>query len=207
VALGRTERRLAGRPRGVARRVVDDSPTALDVRVERPTEGFPLADPITFDSLLRDVVADARRYLASHAPLALLRLNGARDAIERGDSESLAQGATSCRRAIDAITDAIYPSHEDMTVVSRRFGELKIGATFHRNRLVLFFEDVVSSRPVGKLTATQVDYLTALLAPFIKQASKGVHAEIDRVEAERIYMLTVMLIVEIAHHAPRNTSS
>ncbi|MEE6387210.1 hypothetical protein V3G71_00060 [Microbacterium paraoxydans] len=60
-----------------------------------------------------DTIAQGRAFvdatLATRAPDALSALASAQERLVQADSESLSQAATSCRRAIKALADALYP--------------------------------------------------------------------------------------------------
>lgn len=172
--------------------------------VAREPELRPRFAPIqaipTSDEVLTDIRAEVEEYLEQRSPRALRRLNGARAAVARGDEESLAQGATSCRRTFEAIADAVFPPAEDVRVINRAGKFLEVGATHYRNRLALFLEQHVISKSARTHDLVMLDHLVAQLAPLVKGSSKGVHDEVTLGEVRRTYLSTISLIAEIARH-------
>ena len=132
-------------------------------------------------------------------PSSLCRLEGAHDAIVRGDGESLAQALTSCRRALEAIADAVFPAAAGVRV-DRHGVERPVGPSHFRNRLALFLEDRVASRSRRDHDVAMLDTLVAQLKRLMDGINRGVHGEVEADDARRVYAATVQLLAELARH-------
>jgi len=158
--------------------------------VARPTE----------DEVLLDVRLEVEEYLAVRSPRALLCLDGARDAIRAGSQENLAHAAVSCRRALEAIADAVWPPEKGVTVKDRHGHELEVGVEQFRNRLALFFERRVLSKSRRAHDIADLDALDKRLKLLIQGAGKGVHGDLDLGDARRLYLATIQMLAEMAQH-------
>lgn len=152
------------------------------------------------DVVMSEVRLTVEEYLERRSPTALRRLDGARAAIARGDEESLAQGATSCRRTLEAIADAVFPPVEGVSIPNLAGKFLRVGAMQYRNRLALFLEERVASKSGRAHDLAMLDHLVAQVAPLVKGSSKGVHDEVALGEVQRLYLSTINLLAEIARH-------
>lgn len=147
-----------------------------------------------------DAVARGRAFvvaeLSKRAPEALEALQSAEHRAVISDREALSHGATSCRRAIKNLADALYPASEPVTGDD---GVTRILDDEHyRNRLL----EYVRSR---KGRSTHADVLASNLVAFgtrLKSlddlTSKGVHGDASRAELEScitwLYMLAADLL-------------
>jgi hypothetical protein len=172
--------------------------------LEAPLLDLP-ADLVERDELLDEEFAATRSWLETYVPAALSRLDGARAALLRGDSESLAQGILSCRRALEAVADVVFPPEQGETRTSITGEELKIEANAYGNRLSLYIENIAVGATQRRLVQAElelliahIDRVQATVGRLIRQLGKGVHDDVCEREARLGYLLTWFFIAEIA---------
>lgn len=146
-----------------------------------------------------DTIAQGRAFvdatLATTAPDALSALSSAQERLAQGDSESLSQAATSCRRAIKALADSLYPpsapAHDDRGVARVLDDE------HYRNRLVEYVRSNRGKSTHADLLASNIEALGIRLKSLDDLASKGVHAGIALPQAESCVRWTYMLAADL----------
>lgn len=147
--------------------------------------------PHTFDRG-RDYIEQALR---SRAPEALDKFQAAEESLDRGKPEDLAHALTSCRRMIKALADALYPATGD--VITGEDGRERVMTDdAYRNRLLQFASERLGSTH-NDLVKEALRSLGARLQRLNELSSKGVHDEVDRVEAETCVMWTYLTAADI----------
>jgi len=146
-----------------------------------------------------DVIAQGRRFvdtqLALLAPAALDALNGAQDRLAKDDHESLSHAATSCRRAIKALADELYPAGP--IVVDGDGVKRVMDDEHYRNRLTEYVRARSGKSTRANLLVNNITALGTRLKSLDDLASKGVHSEISRSEAESCVSWTYMLAADL----------
>lgn len=149
--------------------------------------------------IVPDVIARGRNFvvneLSLRSPEASEALASAEKRIGEGDDEAMSQAATSCRRAIKALADTLFPATSsvlDDEGVARRLSD-----DFYRNRLVEYVRSRRGKSTHADILASNLASLGTRLKSLDDLASKGVHVQISRAEAETCLSWTYMLAADL----------
>jgi hypothetical protein len=140
-------------------------------------------------SIFEDFQNNVDRLLAPIAGEVLSRLPAAYERLAVGDPEAISHALTTCRRVIDAFSDALYPPSEGAHDLDG--ASLKVGPEHHKNRLNLYIAAKVAS--VGRR-----DRLRKTLNSIYERVSAGVHSDVSLDEARALVLGTYSLLGEIA---------
>lgn len=129
--------------------------------------------------------------VAELVPDAAVKLASAFENSTSSNSEDWANAASTCRRLIKAVADALRPPGPDID--GRKMGDDQF-----INRLV----DWIVTRPdvgdtVKDVVTSDLEYLGRRLDAFAGAGHKGAHAEVSRYEASRFIAGTYLLIGDI----------
>jgi hypothetical protein len=130
---------------------------------------------------------DAR--LADACSEILERLPLVYDRLRDGDSESISQAMTSCRRIIDGFADAVFPPTADSLELEG--STLKLGPQHHQNRIYAYVVSKTDSKSRRKR-------LRQTLSNLYDRVCAGVHDELSVQEAQSLVLQTYVLMGEIA---------
>ncbi len=129
--------------------------------------------------------------MQEYAPAALDKLESAEESLLDGSGESLAHALTSCRRAIKSLADALYPATGEV-IVGGDGKERTMNDESFRNRLIQFAVEHFEGTAQRKLANETLRSLGTRLEILVDLASKGVHADVSREEAESCVMWTYL---------------
>jgi len=118
----------------------------------------------------------AEEALARRVPDALEALRAAEANATIGSRESASLAATSCRRAVKALADALYPAGPP--VVDGAGTTRSMGDQHSRNRLTQFVLDRRGRSTLADLLGSNIDMLGTRLKSLDDLASKGAHSNI-----------------------------
>lgn len=131
-----------------------------------------------------------------------LRATDARDALaaaeERlanGGDEAMSHSATSCRRAIKALADALYPPSEP--IIDDEGARRILDDEHYRNRLIEYVRQRRGRSKHAELLAANLAVLGTRLKSLDDLASKGVHTRVSRDEAQTCISWTYMLAADL----------
>lgn len=133
--------------------------------------------------------------LRTRAPEALSKFQAAEESLHSGEPEDLAHSLTSCRRMIKALADALYPATGDV-ITGEDGRERAMTDDAYRNRLLQFASERLGSTH-NDLVKETMRSLGARLQRLNELSSKGVHDEVDQVEAETCVMWTYLTAADI----------
>lgn len=133
--------------------------------------------------------------LRTRAPEALEKFRAAEESLDSGEPEDLAHALTSCRRMIKALADALYPA-TGVVITGEDGRERTMTDDAYRNRLLQFASERLASTH-NDLVKETMRSLGARLQRLNELTSKGVHDEVDRVEAETCVMWTYLTAADI----------
>lgn len=109
------------------------------------------------------------------------------------EPEKLSKVAHSCRRILKLLADKVFPPQEEQY-------ENKLGNKFpvrdnnYMNRLLAYLD----KNKKDKILESEINYLAPLFNGLRESAGEGVHApKITKFEAEKIFILTYLIISEI----------
>lgn len=158
---------------------------------------------LRYGTILEDTFDRVRtrfdEFLSRHAPAVGERLAAAYDRSYSDDPEEWSQALTSCRRALKALADAVYPPSptpiDDHPLTDENY----------RSRLIQFAKEHLQSDSKGKVIEAEVDYVVNRVESLDKLANKGVHGDVDEVDLELAIVHTYLLAGELVSLLPRET--
>lgn len=148
--------------------------------------------------VIPDVIAQGRSFveekLALLAPDALDAVSAAQDRIAQGDPEAMSHAATSCRRAIKALADVLYPPGAPVVIdgVERIMDD-----DHYRNRLTEYVRQKIGRSTHADVLASNITSLGTRLKSLDDLASKGVHSKVSTSEADSCLSWTYMLAADL----------
>lgn len=104
------------------------------------------------------------------------------------DKEAISQALSTCRRLIDAVTDAIYPPRDDTLDFNGQ--PVKLGQPHVQNRLNAYVRERTGSE-------SRRSKLRRTLADLYDRVSAGVHSEVSPDEARFLFLNTYLYLGEI----------
>jgi len=137
----------------------------------------------------------AEEMLARRAPDALEALRAAESNAASGNRESASLAATSCRRAVKAMADALYPVGQP--VVDNAGTKRSMDDQHSRNRLTQFVLDRRGRSTLAGMLSSNIEMLGTRLKSLDDLASKGVHSDLARNEIEACISSTWALATDL----------
>lgn len=144
----------------------------------------------SFD-VLKAVVDDK---LLDLNPLLAEQLMIAFRSVSASNAEEWSQALTSCRRLLEGLADELYPANQS-SLKGRNLGQGQ-----YVNRLWAFMDGAIESESNRDLAKTHVDFLGAWLEKTNKIANKGVHADVEQVEAVKAVFHTYLVIADLLEY-------
>lgn len=144
----------------------------------------------SFD-VLKTVVDDK---LLDLNPLLAEQLMIAFRSVSASNAEEWSQALTSCRRLLEGLADELYPANQS-SLKGRTLGQGQ-----YVNRLWAFMDGAIQSESNRDLAKTHVDFLGAWLEKTNKIANKGVHADVEQVEAVKAVFHTYLVIADLLEY-------
>ncbi len=138
--------------------------------------------------------------LAERAPDVGRKLSAAYQRAYSDDREEWSQALTSCRRAIKALADAVYPPTDE------KVDGHSLTDKEYRNRLVRFVADHLKSSAKKRLLDTEIDLVVKRVEALDEIASKGVHADINEHDVELTIIHTYVLAGELLDLLPQEVT-
>jgi DNA uptake protein ComE-like DNA-binding protein len=111
--------------------------------------------------------------------------------VASSSGEEWSQALTTCRRLLEGLADRLYPATKDAEKGR------SLGQSQYVNRLWAFMDRAIESETNRELAKTHVDFLGAWLEKANKISHKGVHAEVDRLEAVKAVFHTYLVVADI----------
>lgn len=135
--------------------------------------------------------------LATHAPHILDAFNAVYRRLREADSaeqatEELAQAVTTCRRILKAVADIVYPPEADPSQDDHALDDER-----YRNRLKEWTKGAILSKSLQTTVGSLVGGLYERFVALDGLASKGVHADLARQEADLCALSTYIVAGEI----------
>jgi hypothetical protein len=155
---------------------------------------------LKFGALLDTAFSRARarldQLLAARAPDVARSLASAFERARSRDPEEWSQALTSCRRALKALADQLYPP-TDQVIEGHELTDAK-----YLNRLIRFASDNISSASQERLVLSTLDSVVARAEALNDLASKGVHSDVDEADLELTIIHTYLLAGELLARSP-----
>lgn len=150
---------------------------------------------LLFASVPEQVLASTRAKvdaeLAEKCPQALEKFATAYEELRGSSSENWTNACLAVRRVLLDFADAVYPPREEP--VDGR----KVGKEEYVNRLWAYAKEHISSDSRREMALAELGDLGSRIDAVYRQSSKGVHAAVERDEAERIIARTYLLIADL----------
>lgn len=133
-------------------------------------------------------------------PEAVKRLTAAYENLRSENSEDWSNAVHSCRRILQDLADAVFPStdEEKIVEVDGSTSVVKLGKEQYINRIIAFVEKSADSERFEDLVGSHLKFLGERLDSVFKAAQKGSHDTIvRREEADRYVVFTYLLVGDI----------
>lgn len=114
--------------------------------------------------------------------------------VSSNKKEEWSQALTSCRRLLESLADKLLPASEEK--INGRV--LKQGQ--YINRLWAFMDKAIESDSNKALAKAHIDFLGSWLEKINKLANKGVHAELNQLEAVKAVFHTYLVVADILEY-------
>lgn len=118
-----------------------------------------------------------------------------------GKSEEWSQALTTCRRLLESLADELYPASD------QKHNGRPVGQTQYVNRLWAFMDVSIQSSSNKDLAKAHVDFLGSWLEKLNKITNKGVHSDLEKLEATKAIFHTYLLIADILEYIIPSTAS
>lgn len=135
------------------------------------------------------------RSLSERAPDALSKFRAAEESLASGEPEDLAHALTSCRRMIKTLADALYPASGEL-IIGGDGRERAMTDEAYRNRLLQYASERLGTTH-NNLVKETMRSLGVRLQRLNELSSKGVHDEVEWMEAESCVMWTYLTVADI----------
>lgn len=124
-------------------------------------------------------------------PLLAEQLMIAFRSVSTSNAEEWSQALTSCRRLLEGLADELYPANQT-SLKGRTLGQAR-----YVNRLWAFMDSAIESESNRDLAKTHVDFLGAWLEKTNKITNKGVHADVEQLEAVKAVFHTYLVVADL----------
>lgn len=115
-------------------------------------------------------------------------------AISSDKEEEWSQALTTCRRLLEGLADELYPASKE------KFNGRAVGQGQYVNRLWAFMDGAIQSESNKDLAKAHIDFLGSWLDKVNKLTNKGVHAELDRIEAVKSVFHTYLVVADLLEY-------
>ncbi len=133
-------------------------------------------------------------------PGAAQKLSAVYDSLRSENPENWSNAVHGCRRILQDLADALFPSTDDERVVQvdGKTRQIKLGKDQYINRIMAFVQDASNSQKSENIIGSQLAYLGDRLDSIFRAAQKGSHDIIvSREEADRYVVYTYLLVGDI----------
>jgi hypothetical protein len=144
----------------------------------------------TVESAFEAVRAEVDTTIADLVPNALPRLTAAFENVTSASPEHWANAASTCRRLLKEVADAIRPPGPD--VAGRKMGEDQ-----YINRLVDWIAQQSASKTLTDVVTADLEHLGTRLDAVADAGHKGAHIDVSQFDAARYLIGTYLLLGDI----------
>ncbi|EGB2554803.1 helix-hairpin-helix domain-containing protein [Salmonella enterica] len=122
-------------------------------------------------------------------------------AISSDKEEEWSQALTTCRRLLEGLADELYPASKE------KFNGRAVGQGQYVNRLWAFMDGAIQSESNKDLAKAHIDFLGSWLDKVNKLINKGVHAELDRIEAVKSVFHMYLVVADLLEYMSNTKTS
>ena len=150
-----------------------------------------------FSDQLARIVDEFVLGIAKFDPRLVRQLHGALKAFDSfNNGDSLAQISLSCRRLLERLADALYPPR------SEKVNGRKVGQAEYRNRLWAYIQDAIQSQTQRDVMISTLSDVGNRVDALDAAANKGLHADLNAGEVQRLLIAMLTLIYDVLTLAP-----
>ena len=142
-------------------------------------------------------------------PDAVKKLAAVYENLKSDNPEDWANATHSCRRVLQDLADAVFPSRTETRTRRVNGKEVKValGADQYINRLVAHIEDLSESSRFKEIVGSHLHYMGDRLDALFGAAQKGSHSTVTKEEADRCVVYTYLLVGDILSLSERQSLS
>lgn len=144
--------------------------------------------PRTSFDFLKNAVDDK---LLDLNPEAAEQLMIAFKTISSDKPEEWSQALTTCRRLIEKVADSVFPARAE------DYNGRKVGQSQYINRIWAFMDSTIESQSNKELARYHVEYLGKYIESTNKLTNKGVHSELNKVEAIKTVFHVYLMLADL----------
>jgi len=158
---------------------------------------------LKFSGIADDIFSRIREKVDSaigeRVPNAVQKLAAVYVNLQSENPEDWSNAVHSCRRILQDLADAIYPTRADAVVeVDGKQKIIRLGTDNYVNRLIAFLEERAASARFSEIVGSHLAFIGDRLDSVFKAAQKGSHSEIvSREEADRYVVYTYLVVGDI----------
>jgi len=142
------------------------------------------------ESIFERYKADVDALIGEHCGDVLEKIPLVMDRLVDGDTESISQALTTCRRIIDSFADSIYPPTDQ--TIEMGGNTVSLDASKHQNRINAFVQERVTSTSRRQRIRRNLEALYG-------RVSHAVHNDGTAEEARALFLNTYLFLGEILH--------
>lgn len=159
---------------------------------------------LKFSGIADDVFSRVRERvdatIGAVIPEAVKRLSAVYENLLSDNPEDWSNAVHSCRRILQDLADAIFPSTDGVREVrvEGKVQRVKLGREHYVNRIIAFIQAKSDSGRFQDVVGSQLSYLGNRLDSIVEAANKGTHDTIvSREEADRYVVYTYLIVGDI----------
>ena len=132
-------------------------------------------------------------------PAAVRKLAAVYENLKSDNPEDWANATHSCRRVLQDLADAVFPSQAETRTreVNGKKVKITLGSDKYINRLVAYIEGMSESSRFNEIVGSHLHYIGDRLDALFGAAQKGSHSTVTKEEADRCVVYTYLLVGDI----------
>jgi hypothetical protein len=147
------------------------------------------------ESAFEVVRNDVDAAIGAVVPGALTMLAGAFESASSENPERWAKAASTCRRLLKEVADAVRPPGED--VVKADGKKIRMTDSHYINRLIDWVESNQASETQAAMTVAELEFLRTRFEAVDNAGQKGAHATVTRLDASRFITGTYLVLGDV----------
>lgn len=157
---------------------------------------------LKFSGIADDIFSRIREkvdsIIGTKVPDAVQKLSAVYENLQSENPEDWANAVHSCRRILQDLSNAVYPSRPDIEKEidgKKRF--IKLGDDNYINRLIAFLEERSSSERFVQIVGSHISFIGDRLDSVFRSAQKGSHSIVTKEEADRYVVYTYLITGDV----------
>lgn len=149
------------------------------------------------ESIFEEIRQEVDHKFTLTCPNAIEKLTVAYSQLTESNPVVASQIASTCRRIILDVADAIYPPSEPIQKDGREF---ILDKSHYKNRILQSISENLTGDSQKKVFESMFDYIDNFLKAINDYASKGDHSDFKQTDAKRCVVYTYLLLGDILHY-------